>query len=125
MAFRNGNYATIWGVSEDDRDRVIVEMSTSRKDKKTDEYVTDFSSKFVQFFGDAGKRALKLERKDRIKLLDVSVTNSYNKETQKGYTNFTVFDWEPADGSGSGVSKKKPQVDEPYDGEIDEDDLPV
>lgn len=116
--FRNGAYCTIWGVSRDERGNVNVELSTSRKDKNTGEYSTDFSSKFVRFFGDAGDKAMSLERGDRIKIAECGVTNRYDKEKERTYTNFYVFDWEH---TGDGNLKPKPN-NEAFDGS--DEDLP-
>ena len=67
MAFRNGNYATIWGVVP--KENVCqVQLSTSRKDKTTGEYVTDFSDNFVLFSGKAGEKAQSLEPGTRIQI---------------------------------------------------------
>lgn len=119
--FRNGSYATIWGVEKDDRGNVNVELSTSRKDKKTNEYVTDFSYKFVRFFGEAGDRAMRLRRGDRIKITECGVGNSYNKEKKQTYWNPFVFDFEDAD---AGASKSRDTSN--FDGDWDEDDdLPL
>lgn len=67
-------------------------------------------------------KALNLKPKDRIKLGDVDVSNRYDKEKNITYTNFSVFDFEMADGSG-GTSSRAPEraVD---DGEVDDDGLP-
>lgn len=89
--FSSGSYATVWGVNTDDNGRVKVDMSTSRKDKETGQYVTDFSSRFVNFVGDAKAMTANLQRGDRIRIDECGVSNGYNKETQKGYTNFFVF----------------------------------
>lgn len=90
MGFRNGAYAKIWN-SEDKGKYSVVELSTSKKNKETDEYETDFSSKFVRFIGAAHEALKKLGDRTRVKLGSVEVTNSYNKDTKKGYTNFLVY----------------------------------
>lgn len=77
-----------------------VRISTSRKNKMTDQYETDFSG-FVDFIGkDAAPKALQLKERDRIKLGDVAVTNRYDKEKGVTYTNFACFSFEPADSGG-------------------------
>lgn len=118
--FSNGSYATIWA-NEDKGNYSVVEMSTSRKDKETDEYKTDFSSKFVRFVGQAHSKAKKygLDRQSRIKIESCGAT------VEKGnngnwYTNFIVFDFSVAEGNN------KSTVDDSYEGNYDEDDeLPV
>lgn len=104
MGFRNGAYATIWEVKQEEgKNYTTVSLSISRKDKRTDEYVRDFSHSFVRFIGTAHERAGSLQPKDRIKLGDVDVSNSYNKEEKKEYITYKVFSFESPDGSGSGA----------------------
>lgn len=44
MGFRNGAYATVWGVEPGKTDRYQqVRLSTSRKNKKTGQFEQDFS----------------------------------------------------------------------------------
>ena len=97
MAFRTGAYATIWEVKEGKGKYTDVRLSTSRKNQ-SGEYETDFSG-FVRFIGDANTNASNLKEKDRIRLGDVSVTNSYDREKKITYTNFQVYSFETADGS--------------------------
>lgn len=94
MGFRNNAYAKVWK-SEDKGNYSVVELSTSKKNKQTDQYETDFSSKFVRFIG---KAHVDISDGARIKLTEVEVTNSYNKETKQAYTNFLVYGFENADG---------------------------
>ena len=74
-----------------------MEISTSKKNKQTDQYETDFASKFVRFIGQAHTDIQALQEGVKIKLGDIEVTNSYNKETKQGYTNFLVFSFELAE----------------------------
>lgn len=113
--FSNNSYAKLWEV-EDKGKYSVVELSTSKKNKETNEYETDFSSKFVRFVGEAHNRVKKMDGTERIKLTNCGVTTS--KYNDKWYTNFLVFDFEKADSS---IKPSSP--DEGYDGEIDEDDL--
>jgi hypothetical protein len=117
--FGTNNYCTLWGI-EDKGKYSVVEMSTSRKDKETGEYTTDFSSKFVRFIGEAHNKLKKYgySRKDRIKLTNCGVTTDKGND-DRWYTNFLVFDFEDANGDG-GLTKKN--VDDPYEGDnYDED----
>ena len=123
MGFRKGAYATVWEV-ESVNDRVTkVRISTSRKNKQTDQYEDDFSG-FVSFVGTAtAAQARTLQKKARIRLGDVDVTNRYDKEQHKSFTNFTAFSFEAADGSSAAAEAPKPaQTEEPD--EISEDALP-
>lgn len=114
MGFRQGNYMTVWGVEEGKNGNMSkVRLSSNRKNKKNDQYEQDFSG-YCAFVGEAHQKATKLKEKDRIKILNCDVTTSYNKETKQSYVNFTVFDFEMANGSGSGpqTATKKPAYDE-------------
>lgn len=118
--FSVGSYATIWA-NEDKGKYSVVEMSTSRKDKETDEYKTDFSSKFVRFVGQAHSKAKKydLDRKSRIKIESCGVTVEPSNNGN-WYTNFIVFDFSLPE------SNNKSADDGGYDGDYNEDDeLPV
>ena len=122
MAFRSGAYATVWEVRAGKGKYSDVRLSTSRKNQ-SGEYETDFSG-FVRFIGEAHEKAGALKEKDRIKLGDVSVTNTYSKEKQTTYTNFQVYSFEMADGSNqtNQYSAKKdgfdPSVPEGVDEEL-------
>ena len=116
--FSVNSYATIWA-SENKGKYPLVELSTRKKNKETNEYETDFAHKFVRFVGRAHNQASGLKNRDRIKITNCGVTTS--KSNDKWYTNFLVFDFENADG---GSTSNKASYD-PYDGEFNEDDLPV
>ena len=94
--FANNNYAKVWKIypkEKKDQKFTLVQLSTSRKDKKTKEYSTDFSG-YVRLIGDAEEKAKELEAQDKIKLLTVGVTNSYDKANKKTYTQYVCFDFE-------------------------------
>ena len=93
MGFRTGAYAKVWK-TEDKGNYSVVELSTSKKNKQTGKYETDFNGKFVRFIGKAHTDIKKYGDGIKIKLGDVEVTNSYNKETKVSYTNFLVFSFE-------------------------------
>lgn len=129
MGFRTGSYATIWGV-EDKGNFAKVQLSTSKKNKQTDAYETDFSG-FVNFVGAAREKVLPLQAKDRIKIGDCDVTTSYNKETKVTYTNYAIFSFEVQDGNQSVPTStetkktkttKKPAMD--LDESNEDSDLP-
>lgn len=54
MGFHTGAYATVWEITETGSKFSKIRISTSRKDKESDEYVTDFNG-FVSMVGDANK----------------------------------------------------------------------
>lgn len=125
MSFRNNAYATVWEVTPKTATITSARISTSRKDKETDKYETDFSG-FVSFLGTAAaSKALSLKKEDRIKLLDVAVTSEYNKEQNKTYTNFKVFDFELATKGNSTQAPKTNSTEKEVDsGEVEAEDLP-
>ncbi len=153
MGFREGAWATVWEITDERDNFAKVRMSTSRKDKKTEEYVTDFSG-FVSLVGEAFKRldeiVAELENNERcrIRLGACDVTNRYDKEREREYTNFTLFGFKfpdeednESDGekktggkkpakkqAAKSTGKKKaappPLEDEDGDGEGDDETLP-
>lgn len=126
MGFRVGAYCTVWGVESQSNTRTRVKLSISRKDKTTDQYVTDFSG-FVTFFGTAAaSKAATLKERDRIKLGDVDVSSKWDEEKKIMYYNFKAFSFELADGNGgqhntSQSTSPQPKVDS---GIIDDSRLP-
>jgi len=96
MGFRNNAIATIWKVKESNGENRFrdVQISTSRKNRKTGEYESDFSG-FVRFVGNAMTGVEALKEKDRIVLKNVDVSRKYDKEKKKEFVHFIVFDWEP------------------------------
>lgn len=129
MGFREGAYAHVWEVNQRTPRITSVRISISKKNKETGAYDTDFSG-FVSVVGsEPAARALELKEGMNIKLGSVDVTNSYNKETRKSYTNFVVFDFEVQEskggGTGSGGTKSaKPASTKPPVQEEDDEDLP-
>lgn len=94
--FANNNYAKVWKIypkEKKDQKYTQVQLSTSRKNKQTNQYTTDFSD-YVRMVGKAEEKAAELEAQDRIKLVTTGVTNSYNKEQKKTYYQFVCFDFE-------------------------------
>lgn len=97
MAFRQDGYATIWKI-EDKGNYTVVQLSTSKKNKTTDKYETDFSAMGVRFIGTAHKDASTLSEKDRIKIGSCEVSNTYDRDKKITYTNYCVFSFEKVDG---------------------------
>lgn len=120
MGFRTNAFATVWSVEPGKSPNATkVRISTSRKNKQTEEWEQDFSG-FVNFVGDAGRAAAKLKEKDRIKILGCDVTSRYDADAKREYVYYTVFEFEKANGNGQTAGKRpaaKPAVD---DGEIDD-----
>lgn len=127
MGFRTGYRATVWSV-EDVKGLTKVRLSTSRKNKDTGEYEQDFSG-FCLFAGTAKAKAEKLRERDRIVLGDIDVTTKYDREKNCEYVNYTVFDFEPVTGATGGSAPSRPAVsappvDNPVEGDTDEEELP-
>lgn len=110
MGFKNGGYASVFSVNKGHGNFYDVNLATSRKRRDTGEYETDFRG-FVRFVGSAATAIANLNGMNsksngnlpiaRIKLGDVDVTNSYNADTKKSYTNFVVFSFEYPDSNGN------------------------
>lgn len=98
-------YAKIWNIDRKEK-YSVVELSVSKKNRTTDQYETDFSSKFVRFVGNAHQQLINMQGNERIKIKSGDVSNHYDKEKRVTYTNYVVFDFELADGS-----QAKPQTD--------------
>ena len=89
MGLKVGCFATIWQVEPKGK-YTKVRFSTSKKNKDTNEYETDFSG-FANFVGQANVEAAKLKEKDRIRIEEFEVTTRYDAEKKVAYTNYSVF----------------------------------
>lgn len=145
MGFREGAFATVWEVTDQGSSFSKVRLSTSRKDKKTDEYVTDFNG-FVSLIGNANSKvdmindAIGDDGRCRIKLGACDVSNKYDKDAGREYVNYALFDFEfpeersaeheeepkPAKKATAKTTKKpaKTKASETADGDEDDEDLP-
>lgn len=122
MSFRQNSYCVVWEIKQGTGNFTDVRLSSSKKNKQTGEYETDFSG-FVRFIGEAHQKATSLKEKDRIKLGDCEVTNRYDKEKKVTYTNFAVFDFEMANGGQQTPQQTQPSVAgfEPIPDGVDEE----
>lgn len=124
MGFRNEGYAKVWSTEKISDGVTKVRISTSRKNKDTNEYEQDFSG-FVRFVGrDVAARALALHEKDRIKLDRVEVTTTYNKEKKTEYVNYTCFGFELVSKDGAQNSSSNPADGGDNEGQISDGELP-
>lgn len=92
--FSVGSYLKIWGVN-DKGNYAEVECSSSKKNKQTEKYETDFSSKFVRFIGEAYSK--RPQKDERVKITNCAVQNVYEKDGQKQYLKnpyYLVYDFE-------------------------------
>lgn len=125
MGFRTGAYAKIWKVEPFSDTSTKLRISISRKNKQSGEYEQDFSG-FVSAIGTAAaKKAACLKEGDKIKLGDVDVTTTYNKDKNITYTNYKIFSFEVDNGDNpapkSSNTEPQPAVDS---GEVDDSRLP-
>lgn len=123
MGFRSKNFCTVWEVEAISDTNTKARISTSRKDRQTGTYETDFSG-FVNFIGSvAAKKALSLKAKDRIRLGDVDVTTKYNAEKNVTYTNYKIFSFETQKEIDDAANEDPAPTKAVDDGEVD-DKLP-
>lgn len=106
MGFRTDVYAKLWKI-ENKGNYSIVEMSTSKKNKDTDKYETDFSNKFTRFIGTAHTQLATMKDGDTIKLGNCEVTNNYDKEKKILYTNYLVFSFSIPEAKGGTTTAPK------------------
>lgn len=127
--FRNNAYATLWEIDKANHTAVDIyekyaEISISTSKKLPDgKYETDFSGK-IRLIADAFEKVkgLNLSQGDRIQLLNVGVSNKYDKQRKVTYTNYSCFDFNVVEQK----DKKPPKVtveDSPI-GDLDSDELP-
>lgn len=122
MGFRTGAFATVWSVEPGKGNFTKVRLTVSRKNKETGQYDQDFSG-YCMFIGTAHAKSTQLREKSRIKLGDIDVSNTYDKEAHKEYVNYKVFSFDMAEESAAQQTSQ--QVDSnPSDGAVDEDKIP-
>ena len=98
MIFHDGPFVTVWEIKSKNDNYVRVRISSSRKDKETNEYFTDFSG-FVSLIGAALKKfpriesAIEEDGRCRIKINTFSISNRYDREEGKEYNNYGILDF--------------------------------
>ena len=130
MGFRQGAYAKVWS-AEDKGKYSVGRISISKKNKNTDRYEVEFQDGFVRFIGDAhdALKNLSIDEKKgaSIQITSCDVTNKYDAEKKKTYTNFAIFGFDVPGGGNTGGKKDNgnngkqqtiPEVDP------EDDDLP-
>jgi hypothetical protein len=121
MGFGVNRYCTVWSV-EPKGNATKIRLSSSRKNKETDQFEQDFSG-FCVFIGEANKKAAKLKERDRIKILECEVTSRYDSNAKREYVDYKVFNFEMADGA---PAKSAPQSVPAFveSNDVDGDDTP-
>lgn len=112
MGFRQSAFARIWTVNDEGK-YSTANISVSKKNKETGNYVVEFNDGYVRLVGAAHEAAKQLGLPTReqfdpqshkgvsIKILSCDVTNNYDKNTKKLYTNCAIFEFELPDGNGN------------------------
>ena len=108
--FSVNSWAKIWEIKEIKDKYSDIRISTSVKDKATENYVQDFGA-FVRLVGQAHKQMQYLSEGDRFKITRCGVTNNYDKEKKVTYTNYVIFEIEAED-PAEPVAEKNPFLDE-------------
>ena len=110
MGFRTGAYAKIWEIKPISNAMTKLRISISRKKRGEDEYVQDFSGYVVCIGTAAADKASRLSVGDTIKLGDVDVSNTYDKEKKVTYTDYKIFAFDvsnrPANSAGDGAPEQ-------------------
>lgn len=104
MGLKNGAFCTVWRLNNGDNKMVDLKekycdiMISINKKNSQGNFEKDFSGK-LRCLGNALKviKGLSLSEKDRLKLLEIEVSNKYDKNTRKTYTNYICWDLEPAE----------------------------
>ena len=118
MGFRTGAYAKVWEIKKGNGNYTDIRISTSKKNKRTEEYETDFSG-YVRLIGTAHQNANTIKEKDTIKIGDCETTNSYDKEKKVTYTNHAIFTFEGVVNDNSAQNSKNTETPA-----VDDEELP-
>jgi hypothetical protein len=106
MGFGTGKFGRVWKI-ENKGNYHVAEMSTSKKNKQTDQYETDWANKFVRLVGTAHNQIESMDISKSVKIGACEVTNKYDKEKNTTYTNYVIFGFEDVDG-GNQSSRPAP-----------------
>lgn len=122
MGFRYGAYMRIWELEPHEK-FTTARVSTSHKNKQTGDYEQDFSG-FVTLIGAAHTEAAGMQPNCTVRIGNCEVTNRYDKEKQKSYTNFNVYSFKHDDGENERPAQKPDAVDVSVDDSEDMEELP-
>ena len=109
--FSVGSYAKIWKIKEISDKYSDIRISTSKKDKATEQYEQDFGA-FVRMVGQAHEQMSYLSEGDKFKILRCGVTNKYDKEKNVTYTNYVIFEIEADDPADQPGNEDNPFMDD-------------
>ena len=114
MGLRANCYATLWSIEKKEK-YTKVQMSTSKKDKATGTWETDWKG-YANFVGQAHTEVAKFKEKDRVKIEEFEITNKYDKEKQVTYTYCSVFKISDPNG---GATQSAPQASKSPDAAVE------
>lgn len=127
MGFRNNCYATVWNVYPWSDTSTSIKVTISKKMKDSGEYKVDFSG-IVNCYGtDLAAKVAKLKEGERVKLDEVDVFSTYDKESKEVKTRFVCYKLTPLPAQeGNNEESDSHEVDsgEVDDGEISEGVVP-
>lgn len=115
MAFQNGAYAKIWEFTDKGK-YGIVNLSTAKKNKDTNNYETDFQHKFVTVAGEAYefiKSANIPSNGLSVKIVNCATSNKYDAQKKITYWNCAVFALEDAAGNSAGSTAGNAKAKKP------------
>lgn len=124
MGFRSGAKATVWEVRDGFQPNTKSVKITIRRKNKDGEWVNDFKG-FCTFINSAAQKAENLKEKDHIVLKGCDVSNWWNKEKEKEYITFKVFDFEISEQQNNTATNDNYSESNTFEGDIDDDDLPL
>ena len=94
--FANNSFAKVWQIQpkKDGAKSLNIQLSTSFKNKQTNQYEVDFKG-YALLIGEAFKKAEKdLQAGDRIKILNCGCKRIWDKEKFVNHETFLIFDLE-------------------------------
>ena len=122
MGFRNGSWMSVFAVYPKTAGVTQLRGCTSRKNKDTGQYETDFSG-YVSCIGNAvAQKALQLHPAEgkpvRIRLKETEVKMTFESgpdgKQQVKYTNFNVYDFDMGDGALNTGTPAPAPANEPH-----------
>lgn len=129
MGFSNNSYARVWKVEHNEK-YSTANISISRKNKETNRYDVEFQDGYVRLVGKAHNISKSMdiqpEKGVSIKINSCDVTNYYDLEKRKLYTNYVIFDFDIADSNYNKDSDNYKKSTSKEDDNVDdmEDELP-
>ena len=111
MAFRVNAFAKVWKVNMQEGRNPSAQITITRKNKNTGEYITEFSG-FVDCMFDAKYKIADVAEGARIKILSCDVANTYNKETKVTKWYPKLMDFEVVDSTSAG--NYSPEDSDPF-----------